>query len=187
MHRLIAPTTRLHAAWLVAHREWGPGLHEDGFGLRASDDVETPQGFADWVHRLHQASDASAALDAGRVPSLHWWIVEDSETRGSGTGESRLVLGAIALRPQLNDFLLRAGGQVGYGVTPSARGRGIATWAVGEVLVTAGKLGLDRVLITCAEANLASAAVIEHRGGVLEDIRDGELGLARRYWITLTD
>lgn len=147
MPRLIAPTTRLYASWLVAHREWGPGLHEDGFGLRASDEVETPQGFADWVHRLHQAPDTSVALDARRAPSRHWWIVDDSDTE-----EGCVVLGAIALRPQLNDFLLRAGGQVGYGVTPSARGRGIATWAVGKVLVKAG-----------------------------------ELGLARRYWISLTD
>ncbi|WP_262283896.1 hypothetical protein [Micromonospora sp. MA102] len=29
MPALIAPTVRLHSARLAAHREWGPGRHED--------------------------------------------------------------------------------------------------------------------------------------------------------------
>jgi hypothetical protein len=36
MRELIAPATRLHTAWLRAHAEWGPGRHEDGFGLGPS-------------------------------------------------------------------------------------------------------------------------------------------------------
>jgi len=34
------------------------------------------------------------------------------------------------------------------------------------------------------DSNLASARVIEKAGGVLEDVRETELGLTRRYWIT---
>jgi hypothetical protein len=44
MPELIAPTTRLHTAWLQARHEWGPGVHEDGFGLRPSDEVDAPSG-----------------------------------------------------------------------------------------------------------------------------------------------
>ncbi|MBM0235878.1 GNAT family N-acetyltransferase [Micromonospora sp. ATA32] len=89
------------------------------------------------------------------------------------------------LRHELNDFLLRVGGQVGYGIRPSARGRGLATWALGRMLGEARVLGLDRVLITCQVNNIASAKTIEHHGGVLEDVRDTELGAARRYWIRI--
>ena len=46
-------------------------------------------------------------------------------------------------------------------------------------------LGLRKVLVTCGDSNLASARVIEKAGGVLEDVRETELGLTRRYWITL--
>jgi predicted acetyltransferase len=46
-------------------------------------------------------------------------------------------------------------------------------------------LGLRTVLVTCGDSNLASARVIEKAGGVLEDVRDTELGLTRRYWITV--
>ncbi|MET4097720.1 hypothetical protein [Arthrobacter sp. UYCu712] len=42
MPELIAPTRSLRTAWLEAHEEWGPGVHEDGFGLLQTDKVETP-------------------------------------------------------------------------------------------------------------------------------------------------
>jgi len=47
----------------------------------------------------------------------------------------------------------------------------------------ARRLGLEQVLIVCAADNIASAKMIEYHGGVLEGIRDTELGPARRYWI----
>ncbi|MGY1855624.1 GNAT family N-acetyltransferase [Modestobacter sp. SYSU DS0290] len=172
MPELVAPTTRLHSAWLAAHREWGAGVHEDGAGLRPGDEVETPAGFAAWVARLRGESDPTVPLAEGRVHGTCWWIVEDDT-----------VLGAIALRHQLNDFLLRAGGHIGYGIRPSARRRGLATWALREVLTRAARLGFDRVLITCADGNVASARVIEGAGGVLDDVRDTELGRTRRYWV----
>ncbi|MBQ0907036.1 GNAT family N-acetyltransferase [Micromonospora sp. U21] len=174
MPELIAPTVRLHAPWLDAHDEWGPGPHEDGFGLRPSDEVRSPDGFAAWVARLADQSDPARPLDAGRVPCTYRWIVEGDR-----------VLGGIALRHELNHYLLRVAGNIGYGIRPSARRRGLATWALGRMLGEALALGLDRVLVTCEVENVASARTIEHHGGVLEDIRDTELGAVRRYWITL--
>jgi predicted acetyltransferase len=171
---LIEPTTLLHSQWLASHDDWGPGTHEDGAGLLAEDDVRSPDGFAAWVGRLRRESDTTVPSAAGRVHCTYWWIVE---------GDT--VLGAIALRHELNDFLLRAGGHIGYGIRPSARRRGLATWALGQVLAAARTHGLDRVLITCADDNVASARVIEHHGGVLEDVRDTELGRTRRYWVSL--
>jgi predicted acetyltransferase len=171
MPELIAPTVRLHAAWLEAHHEWGPGLHEDGFGLHSSDEVGSPAGFAGWVARLTAQSDPAEPVDAGRVHCTYRWIVEDDR-----------VLGAIALRHELNDRLMQLG-HIGYGIRPSARRRGLATWALGRMLGEARLLGLDRVLIVCEAGNVASAKTIERHGGVLEDIRDTEHGPMRRYWI----
>jgi predicted acetyltransferase len=153
---LIAPTTQLHAAWLEAHAEWGPGLHEDGFGIEATDDVESTGGFAAWV-----------ALVSGAEHATCRWIVEDEQ-----------VLGAIALRHELNERT----GHIGYGIRPSARGRGLGTWALGQILVEARALGMDRVLLVCLSGNAASAKTIEHNGGVLEPSRHSAV---LRYWITL--
>jgi predicted acetyltransferase len=174
MPELIAPTIRLEATWREAHEEWGPGAHEDGFGLLPSDDVDSPTGFATWVTRLAEESDPAAPLGRGRVRCTYRWIVERDQ-----------VLGGIALRHELNDALLHAGGHIGYGIRPSARRRGLATWALGRMLGPARALGLDRVLLVCADGNTASARTIERHGGVLEDVRHTELGLARRYWIEI--
>ena len=171
MPELIAPTVRLHAAWLEAHHEWGPGFHEDGFGLHPSDDVDSPAGFAAWVARLTDQADPAKPVDAGRVHCTYRWIVEDAR-----------VLGAIALRHELNDRLMLLG-HIGYGIRPSARRRGLATWALGLMLGEARELGLDRVLIVCEAGNLASAKTIEHHGGILEGVHDAACNPVRRYWI----
>lgn len=173
MPQLIAPTTRLYDSWLASRDEWGRGVNQDGAGLGADDDVDTPEGFSVWVQALRQESDTSIPARQGRVHATYWWIVEDDT-----------YLGAISLRHTLNDFLLHAGGHIGYGVRPTARGRGLATGALRAVLPEARSLGLTRVLITCDDDNLGSARIIENSGGVLEDVRDTDLGRTRRYWLT---
>lgn len=176
MPQLITPTARLHTSWLDAHAEWSPGANQDGSGMRlaADDALALPEVFASWVGRLREQSDLTRPQPEGRVHATHWWIVEDDT-----------YLGAIDLRHELNDFLLRAGGHIGYSVRPSARRRGLATWALATVLPEARALGLTRVLLTCDDTNTASARTIERNGGVLEDVRETEIGLKRRYWIEL--
>jgi predicted acetyltransferase len=171
MPELIAPTVRLHVPWLEARAEWGPGQHEDGFGLSASDEVDSAAGFAAWVRRLTDQSDAAKATDAMRC--IYWWIVEGDR-----------VLGGIALRYGSSDYVSGAG-NIGYGIRPSARRRGLAGWAVGQLLDEARALGVDRVLAVCAVDNAASVRTIERCGGVFEGIRDTEFGPARRYWIKI--
>lgn len=173
MLELITPTTRLRKSWLDARSEWGAGVHQPGSGLHADDDVDTVDGFAAWVERLRRQSDESIPPAPGLVHATYWWMVERDT-----------YLGAISLRHRLNDFLLRAGGHIGYGVRPSARARGVATWALEAVLEHARTLGIARVLVTCDDSNVASARTIEKSGGVLEDIRLTELGQTRRYWIS---
>ncbi|MFI5733352.1 GNAT family N-acetyltransferase [Kribbella sp. NPDC051587] len=151
---LVEPSTDLYDAWREAHGEWGPGLHEDGFGLEASDEVDTAEGFAAWVARVRAGEGTSR------------WIVEDGR-----------VLGGIGLRHELNERT----GHIGYGVRPSARGRGVASWALGAILREARALGMGRVLLVCLDDNPGSARTIERNGGVLEEIR----GPVRRYWIEL--
>ncbi len=170
---LIAPTVRFHAEWLATHVEWGPGAHEDGFGLSPSDDVASPIGFTAWVRRLLDQSDPAKASAMGRVPCNYWWIVEDTQ-----------VLGGIALRHGLNETVEQLG-HIGFGIRPSARRRGLATWALGRVLDEARALDLDRVLLVCEENNAASAKTIQRLSGILEPVRETEQGPARRYWITL--
>ena len=162
MLELVLPDVAQHAAWLASHREWGPGLHEDGFGVGPEDDVESAEGFAAWVSRLR-------SLPAAQL----WWIVDDEQ-----------VLGGIALRTGTDDKVRRHG-HVGYGIRPSARGRGIATWALGEVRAHAREAGLSRLLLVCRDDNMGSVRTIERQGGVLEKVVDTGQAVVRHYWIDL--
>ncbi len=95
------------------------------------------------------------------------------------------VLGAIDLRHELNDELLRHAGHIGYGLRPSCRGRGLAPYMLALCLEKAKERGIPRVLVTCDDENLPSAGTIEACGGELENKVDEEGRLTRRYWIDL--
>ncbi|MET7426738.1 GNAT family N-acetyltransferase [Dactylosporangium sp. NPDC005555] len=166
MPELVRPDVRLHSAWLDAHAEWGPGAHEDGFGLRPTDDVDSPAGFAAWVARLSAPSTTTHSC-------TYRWIVQDGR-----------VLGGIALR-QGDDEYVRWAGHIGYGIRPSARRRGHATWALARTLDEARSLGLTRLLAVCAPDNPGSVRTLEHCGGIFERVDDTGSGPVRRYWFDL--
>lgn len=178
--RLITPTARLHDAFLVCALEFGSG-HRDGFATDSIDDADLkdPGLFASWVATRVSYADEATVLPPDRVHDTLSWIVDEREPER--------ILGSISLRHRLTDFLLQVGGHIGYGVRPSARRQGIATAALGLALDQARSLALQRVLITCAKDNVASACTIEHWGGDLEDVRETpDHGAVRRYWIDLT-
>jgi len=98
------------------------------------------------------------------------------------------LLGVANVRHRLTEGLLRFGGHVGYAVRPSARCRGHATRLLESAMAYArNRLGIDRLLLTCASENPASSRVIEKCGGVLESEAFYELvgKRIRRYWIAL--
>src|SRR5882724_8865443 len=171
MPELILPTTRLHAAFLECRDDWGPGLHEDGFGLRAAADVDSSDGFATWVRQRIRLTHPAGTPCPDEKHASPRWIVESGQ-----------VLGGIALRHKFDNDI----GHIGYGIRPSARRRGLATWALAEMLDEArAALDVTRVLIPCLADNIASARTIERNGGILEAIRDTAHGPVRRYWIAL--
>jgi predicted acetyltransferase len=95
------------------------------------------------------------------------------------------IVGRTSIRHELNEFLAREGGHIGYAVAPQYRRRGYATEILHQSLVIIRSLGVERVLVTCDDDNIGSATVIERCGGVfdsLTDNRDGD-GPKRRYWI----
>lgn len=64
------------------------------------------------------------------------------------------------------------------------RRREDATAILPHSLISARAVGIDRVLVTCDEGNVGSAAVIERCGGVFESLVDADPAPAkRRYWI----
>lgn len=95
------------------------------------------------------------------------------------------LIGRISIRHELSDYLAEFGGHIGYAVRPRHRRRGYATEILRQGLIVARSLGIEDVLVTCDEGNVASIAVITRLGGVLEDVRpDPDGPPKRRYWFT---
>lgn len=171
--RLVTPHVRYFHSFQESHREWGDALQQ-GAGIRDKDDVASLEGFWGWVDYLRGYE--TRAQDPGFVTCTFKWIVDGDN-----------YVGSVALRHELTPLLLNWGGHIGYGIRPSYRGQGVASWALRQTLRSARERGLTRVLATCDEENVASAAVLERNGGILEDIRHSEDGRAyRRYWFDLS-
>lgn len=171
MPELVIPHTRFHASFLESNREWA-GATQDGAGIHDDDDIHTAEGFATYVAEL--VASEHTPRRPGLVCDTYRWIVE---------GDA--YLGAISFRHELTEYLENFGGHIGYGVRPSARRRGLATWALGETLEMARDRGYGRVLVTCLDDNDGSICTIEKNGGVMEDKRATGDQLMRRYWILL--
>lgn len=111
-----------------------------------------------------------------RVPSITLLCLND---RGA-------MVGGVNIRRELNEAMLRFAGHVGYVVNPRFRGQGIGKEQLRLALLECQKMGINPVLVTCDEDNLASRGIILSQGGVYEDSRLDEQGNpTRRYWITL--
>ena len=96
-----------------------------------------------------------------------------------------LMVGAVNIRHDLNDYLLKYGGHIGDGIRPSERRKGYATEMIRLALEECRKLGLTRVLVTCDKNNIGSAKSIIRNGGILENEVLEEGSIKQRYWIAL--
>lgn len=127
---------------------------------------------------LQQFADCAAGkgLSPGTVAHETFWLVEGDQ-----------VVGVSNFRWQLTDSLRRIGGNIGYGVRPSARRKGFATRILRETLVKARERGLSGLLVTCDRENIGSAKCITNNGGTLqsEEYLSPEECTIQRYWIEL--
>jgi predicted acetyltransferase len=119
----------------------------------------------------HEHHRRGLAVPEGWVPST--FLI--AEVAGN-------LVGRVSIRHELNEFLTDVGGHIGYAVRPLYRGRGLATEILRQALVIARAEGVNEVLVTCDEGNIASARVIEKLGGRLEDVRIDERGVPKRRY-----
>lgn len=101
--------------------------------------------------------------------------------------ENNHIYGGTNIRHELNENLLKHGGNIGYLIRPSERKKGYATLMLKLALKKCKELNISKVLVTCREENIASAKVIEHNGGIYENSlfnKENE-HTYRRYWINI--
>jgi predicted acetyltransferase len=152
----------LRAHSIMAAEHWEFGLF---FSQSAS--------FADFI-AVNEAKRRGEGLLEGRVPST--FLV--AEVNGE-------IVGRSSIRHELNEWLHSYGGHIGYGVLPQFRRRGYAREILRQSLIIVRSYGVDRVLVTCDEDNIASRRTIEANGGVFDSHThlEGDAMPTRRYWI----
>lgn len=128
---------------------------------------------------LARLADCSrgVGLPEGFVPHSTYWLVRDGAE----------VVGVSNLRHGLTPRLHREGGNIGYGIRPGARRRGLGREILRQTLQRARELGLGRALLTCGKANEASARIIVANGGTLdsEEWLPDRGEIVQRYWIAV--
>ncbi|WP_078394095.1 GNAT family N-acetyltransferase [Shouchella patagoniensis] len=132
-----------------------------------------PTDFNEMLAYLHSHTKEQTTLG---VPHSTYWAVEL---------ESGTVVGVINIRHKLTDKLFETGGHIGYGIRPTARGKGYATEMLTCSFEKVRALGISRALVCCDEDNVASERVIVKNGGKQTESKvDGGVQV-KRFWIDL--
>lgn len=149
---------------------------EDNFDFLLSD-YQLGENFEVYLERVTSYKDW-ATVPEGKVPSTFLVAVINGE-----------IAGRLSIRHDLNEYLARIGGHIGYGTAPQFRGMGVSSHMLGYGLTFLEKIGVERCFISCRDGNLASQRIIEKSGGefagLVSDI-DAEATLFRTYWIATT-
>jgi predicted acetyltransferase len=174
---LVAPSLRHARSYVAALREGFRRGAQNRVSERRISQIEAD--FATYIAAITDQS-GSIRLPTGeivpKVPFSVFWLVE---------GDA--FLGEANVRHDLNAYLIKEGGHVGYGIRPSRQRQGYGKLILALALEECRRLGLERVLLTCLQDNVASARIIEANGGELENVIDDPAGRGplRRYWISL--
>ena len=168
--KLMEPTLEYEAQVLKCRDE----LLSINSGFEGCAGLRGVSSFREWIdfeNRFRQE------YKGNYVPTRTFIVVrEDDDT----------VVGFIDCRLELNDYLYRYGGHIGYLVMPKYRRLGYATKMLSQALeIYRSQYQIHDILITCDKSNVASRSTIIKCGGTLEnEVYEGNT-IIQRYWIHL--
>lgn len=108
-----------------------------------------------WLIKLEKS--AKAAVTEEQVPARTFFLVRSSDSR---------IVGMINIRLALNDNLKKYGGNIGYSIRPTERGKGYNKINLYMALKVCQNHGIKKVLLDADSDNPASWRTMEALGGV---------------------
>lgn len=145
-------------------------------GTTMLDEYETG---TNWLTNLELYKQKKTLPNKEHVPSFQYLLIRKSDNQ---------LIGMSNIRTELNGYLLKFGGHIGYSIAPNERRKEFGYFLLFSTLEEAKRIGIEKVLVTCDHDNLGSRKIIEANNGVLENIVCSyEQGKVRRYWIKLTN
>ena len=113
----------------------------------------TAMKYEDWIEKLKK--DESGENKEWGISETY--ILEDNNK----------VIGILNIRYTLSLEMAEIYGNIGYGVRPSERKKGYATYMLKEALIKCKQKGLKEVILGCHEDNLGSYKTIINNNGVI--------------------
>lgn len=136
--------------------------------------LDRTDSFEDWLESVSKNTNEET-VDKNWVVTDTFFAVRESDDK---------IVGIIDLRHSLNDFLKDLG-NCGYTVRPTERNKGYATEMLKMILITAKKIGLDKIHLSVDKNNIPSVKTIVRNGGIYERSFQYEECLADIYIIDL--
>ena len=130
------------------------------------------EAYKDFLIKSEKESQMDGLIDGWKVPSTRYWFYVDQKP-----------VGFADIRHFLTPALRQSGGNIGYAVRPSERGKGYGKKLLELLLTEAREKGMEKVLITELPTNMASIGVAMANGGQLMKQTDETVYI----WIPLAD
>ena len=135
--------------------------------------------YSGWLLKLE--GDYNRVPDDEKVPARTYFLVRENDDR---------IVGMINIRLSLNDYLRKFGGNIGYSIRPTERGKGYNKINLYLGLCVCHDYGIDKVLMDADKDNPASWKTMEALGGVnIREYYDDEMAHAtvKDYEIDVND
>lgn len=136
-------------------------MPRDENGLQNKANGMSYQEFKNWLLAKEKEANQKEIIDGWKVPSTTYWLYVGDVPVGFGN-----------LRHFLTEALSKAGGNIGYGIAAQYRGKGYGKELLRLLLIEAGKIGLEKVLVTVHLDNIVSQKVALSNGGVISEKTD---------------
>ena len=135
--------------------------------------------YEEWLKENKRMKDKEYAYSKNTCPGEPFFLIRENDNK---------IVGMIKLRHELNEYMKKFGGHIGYGIRPSERGKGYNKINLYLGLLKVKELyDLDYVMLDCDVDNLPSDRSIRALGGEFEredtDPYDG--ALVNVYWINV--
>ncbi len=140
--------------------------------------IENNRSYEEWLTEIENYRDQKYSEERNRVPATTYFTIRKSDNK---------IVGMVNFRHYLNDYLLRVGGHIGYGIRPTERRKGLAKIQLFLTILEAQKMGIDKVMLDCVDTNIGSKKTIESLGGEFSEIVEEKEKTYLNYWINVDE
>lgn len=128
--------------------------------------------YEEWLIKVEKDKTCK---EEGRVPALTKYLIREEDNK---------IIGMINIRLELNEYLIRCGGNIGYSIRPTERQKGYNKINLYLALKICYEYGINEVYLDCNKDNLGSKKTMEALGGIcINEYYDEHYGDCLKYKI----